>query len=72
MKAIKDCKWVVAIEESKSFSGSYLFAARTKDDTGTMQSQIIMWEYAGSIDETKVRWEQFAKLNDIKDWEYEK
>lgn len=65
-RALKDCFWRVSIKDNY---GIY-WSAVSESNTG-LEDNILCQDWASkSKEESKQNWEAFAKLNDLKKWEF--
>ena len=67
MKAIKECCWYVVID---SLHKEFGWIAQCSGDSGL--AEIITCKSSKNEEDAKKSWELFAKLNEIKNWEYVK
>ena len=71
MKAIKDCKWRVKIKYYLFGDGDEFFwVAKTKDISGVDDDELVADRFYKEESAAKKNWEQFARINKIKNWEY--
>lgn len=72
MKAIKECKWVVDIIrcDDDTPSCEYYWEAETEDGCGLLESKMQANEYYGEFETARKEWEDFAKINEINNWQY--
>ena len=71
MKAIKDCKWKVRIDDHPMCSSEeYYWIASTKDLSGVDAKVILMDKFYQKESTVRKHWERFARINKIKNWEY--
>jgi len=73
VEAIKDCKW--AVEVNKMETGGkkhYWWDALTRDNVGLNIRRFVCEPYFSTQKQTKANWEQFVRINKIKNWKYVK
>ena len=67
MKPLSECKWEVEIHSTHGYN--FFVAEIDDDDTGVNYSVFIGTD-EDSEETAKNSWEKFAKINNIKNWEW--
>lgn len=68
MKALKDCEWIVQINEN--YKGNYFWTADSKDESGIEDGYFPSIDYKSKT-AAKEAWKKFAKLNGITNYKIE-
>lgn len=73
MKAITDCNWVVDIIRADIYPNGdpdFYWEAETEDNSALYESKLQAREMYGDYETAQKEWEEFAKINNLKNWRW--